>query len=184
MRVNQFRAAELDGQLKSGRRGFDMSDVAFAPLPEGASPELGEDGAPLRRGRHDGLVNAWLWAVPSSASDPGRSLSVALDLTTPEVQAHFAARNCWVPTVENLDISTSPSEIPSHCRRLIALAETRLSRRLHLTHLPEVSRLTETVSHFERLWGELFVQRGYRGPEECFDSARFREVVSRHLPRQ
>jgi hypothetical protein len=184
IRANQFRVSELHADLAGGRRSFDMSDVGFAPLPRGVSVELGDDGAPLRQGRHDGLVNAWMWAVPTSAADPQRSLAVALALTTPAVQTYFAARNCWIPTVRDLDIASEASGTPEHCRSAMAPGIDRLRRPLLVAPLPDSTRLAEALDEFESLWDELLVERGYRGPDGSFDPARFQDVVARHVPEQ
>lgn len=182
-RVNQFRASEIQDRIRERPPGFAIEDIAFAPQAAGASVELSDEGLPVRHGRHDGLVNAWLWAIPSRAANRQVSLEVALELTDVPAQAHFASRNCWIPTNTAVDVESESGGVSDFCRRAIAPGQERLLRPLRFVYPPRGDELAATVTQFERLWTDLFARRGYR-PEggEGIDLERIRTIYERHVP--
>jgi serine/threonine-protein kinase len=182
-RINQYRASEIRDRIRERPPGFPIEDIAFAPQAAGISVELDAAGQPARRGAHDGLVNAWLWAIPADAADHEVSLDVALALTDVRVQAHFADVNCLIPTNTAVGVDSDDGGVSDYCRRAIAPGQARLLRPLRYIDPPDGDALTATVAQYERLWTELFVQRGYR-PEgrEGIDLDRLRAVTERHVP--
>ncbi len=182
-RINQFRASEIRDRIAEGQQELEADDIAFAQLPAGASVQLDDQGRPLRTGGHDGLVNAWLWAIPQQAVDPRQSLEVALALTDVPTQTHFAERNCWIPTNTAVDLSEEAGEVSDYCRRAIEPGRERLLRPLRFVYPPDDDQLDSMVNQFERLWTELLVRRGYR-PEggEGVDVDQIREIAARYVP--
>jgi hypothetical protein len=181
-RFNQFRCAELRDRLDQFPPGFSVDDIAFAPLPAGVSPTLDASGAPERVGARDGLVNAWLWAIPRAAADPATSLDVALELVGVPQQTFFATHNCWIPTNTGVDVSEAGG-IEPYCRRAIEPGLDRLTRTLRIAYPPDGARLAETVNQFERLWTDLFFHRGYRGDQGVSPSLEaVGRLVSRYVP--
>lgn len=181
-RVNQFRCSELRERLGQFQPGFELDDIAFAPLPAGVSPTLNEAGQPERAIGNDGLVNAWLWAIPRSARNSSTSLDIALDLVSADNQTFFATHNCWIPTNTAVDTSETGG-IEPYCRRAIAPGLDRLSRTLRVAYPPDGERLNLTVNQFERLWTDLFFHRGYRTPDgEGVSVDQISQLVGRYAP--
>lgn len=180
-RVNQLRCSEIRIDLEQFQPGFDADDILFAPLPGGVSVELDDEGRPARATGYDGLVNAWLWAIPRSAESPETSLEVALELVSIENQSYFANRNCWIPT--NTGVNTGASgPIEPFCRRAIAPGLERLTRTLRVAYPPDGERLNSTVTQFERLWTDLFFNRGYRGDDQQLEREHLQQIIGRHVP--
>lgn len=184
-RVNQFRASTIRDAIGDQSAGFSTDDLAFASLPAGVSVMLDESGAPIRRGGHDGIVNAWLWAIPRTATDPQASLEIALELAGTDMQAHFAEQNCWIPSNTGVEVTTDRDGVSEYCRRAMTPGRDRLHRPpLRFAVYPsDGAHLNSTVNQFERLWNELLVGHGYR-PEEGsgIDMERLRAIVERYIP--
>jgi hypothetical protein len=181
-RMNQFRCAELRQWIEQYQPGFGLDDVAFAPLPAGVSVSLDESGRPERTAGHDGLVNAWFWAIPRTAASPETSLDVARELVDVPNQTYIATANCWIPTNTGVDTSEEGG-IEPYCRRTIAPGLERLTRPVRVAYPPDGDRLNNTVTQFDRLWTDLFFARGYR-PDggEGISVERINTIIERHVP--
>lgn len=180
-RVNQLRASEIRQYLKQFQPGFTTDDIAFAPLPRGVSVDLDESGTPQRTLNQDGLVNAWLWAIPRSSENQETALDVALDIVSAQNQEFFANFNCWIPT--NTGVNTSATgPIDPFCRRAIHPGVKRLTRPLRVAYPPDGDQLNATVTQFERLWTDLFADRGYRDPEtSAFSRERLESIIEQNV---
>jgi serine/threonine protein kinase len=65
----------------------DLADIGVAPLPRGASLQLGPDRQPLRAGEHHSIVDGWVVGIPRGVADPARSWRLARLLTGSAIHA-------------------------------------------------------------------------------------------------
>ena len=177
-RMNQYRVGELERMVSERDGRVDMADVAFAGLPQGVSLALDAAGVPVRRGSHDGLVNAWVYGIPARARDPALSLAVAERLIALDVQSRFARTGCAIPTRRGVSLDG----VPRACRDAMAPAVERLDRPIVKAQSPTGPRLVDTLSAYGRLWDALFVERGYRAADGHVDVASIDAIAGRYLP--
>lgn len=89
--MHQLDAFEFERRHGSSEEGGSPS-LGCAPMPQGASLELDESGAPRRLGAHRSHLAGWWWVVPASCPCPRKALELARFITSSDFLGAEAAR--------------------------------------------------------------------------------------------